>query len=183
MADTAETEVHVRRAMLAYPNLHEPGTRDEEGKLKPNSVSFVIDLDDPFFAEMAQKLDSAVAAASVAEFGDPQISYDRVPVQQGSEMRNAQGKPYPSMKNKIVIAADSMQMPGLYDGKTHVGPDPDYWYAGAEVYGILKFVARRQGDKKYLNARLLGMKFRAHGTPLDKGANSQAAKPEDFLED
>lgn len=183
MADTTQAKVHVRRAMLAYPELHEPGTRDDEGKIKPNKVSLVIDLNDPYFAEMAEMLDTAVAEASEAEFGDPAVEYDKVPVQQGGDLRDKDDKPYASMQNKVVIAAESMQMPGLYDGKTHVGPDPEYWYAGAEVYAILQFVARQHNGKKYLNARLNGLKFRAHGTPLEKGASGQAATPDEFMQD
>ncbi|WP_339638279.1 ssDNA-binding protein [uncultured Sulfitobacter sp.] len=183
MADTTQAKVHVRRAMLAYPELHEPGTRDDEGRIKPNKVSLVIDLDDAYYPQMAAMLDKAVAEASEAEFGDPEVEYDKVPVQQGADLKGKDGKPYASMQGKLVIAAENIQMPGLYDGDTHVGPDPEYWYAGAEVYAILQFVARKHNGKKYLNARLSGLKFRAHGTPLEKGASSQAATPDEFMED
>lgn len=176
---TTKTCVHIKKAILAFPELHEDGATDKDGNALINRASFIIDVDAPEYDEMAPHLDAALRAATLREFGSEEAVYDKMPVVMGEDIKGRDGKSVKWLRGKISITADNIQRPALFNSaKEEVGPDPDLFYAGAEVYGIIEFVARRVGDKKYLNARLRGILHRGHGTPLDSRAVTLATADE-----
>lgn len=170
------TRVHIKRAMLAFPEFHDPGAKAADGSIAVNSAAFIIDIGGPGYKALETAIDTSMSAAAITAFGTDQVKFDKLPVTRGSEIKKG-GRPVKSMAGKISLRAENIHLPNFYDsGKNQVGHDrDDLWYAGSTVYAIVDFDARESGGRKFLNAKLVGLMHLEHGTPLDRSTKLATA--------
>lgn len=166
-----DARVHIKSAILTFPELFEDGTPadDDAGKVKMNRASFIIDTKAKGYKVLAAALDEAVKFATKKEFGKEHVKFNKTPIKAGEAIKGKDGKPLKKMAGKISITSSNFQRPTLLNSKKEdVGIDHNLFYAGAEVYGIIEFIAKKVDNKKYLNARLCGILHIADGTPLER---------------
>jgi hypothetical protein len=174
--------VHVKCATLAFPKLHPTGAKSEDGRPLVSSCSLVVDMHGKAWDEICAKVDPAIEHATRKAFGEAPVDYDATPIKPGNDIKK-NGKTPKWLVDTAVIEASNTITPSLYDrSKREVSLDEELFYAGAEVYAILEFVARGRGDKKFLNARLVGLMQIGAGTPIEK-APTLATADEFEIED
>ncbi len=178
--------ITLKNVRLAFPNLWEPTTVNNEGKPR-FGASFLIAADDPQIADIEAKM-KAVAEAKWTgkdKAGKPAwlAIYNGMEKTDKLALHDGDSKSqYDGYAGNMFISAASQENnpPTVWDrDKTQLSSKSGRPYAGCYVDASVEFWAQDNAFGKRINAQLRGVRFWAHGDAFSAARPADADEFED----
>lgn len=198
MANAEEKDprrVQIKDVILSYPTLRTKKAAVKDGKEK-FSASFLMDSKTPHGVDNIKKLQAAVAAAEVKEFGEGKAGHikktvkdpKRIALKKGDECTNTEGEVYSGYEGKVALTCSADRRPKLFD-KNKLDVDlediEDKFYGGVRCDAIVSFFCISDKDKggNGLFCSVEAIRSREDGVPFGGGSRASADDFDDLDED